>query len=94
MLNKDFHAVLQKEVFQALARCAYNLSLESYLVGGFVRDHILGGEKAKDIDVVTVGSGIELAKAVQNNYLVHKQFRNLNLMALPCYNGGISVWNL
>ena len=65
MLNKDFHAVLQKEVFQALARCADNLSLESYLVGGFVRDHILGGEKAKDIDVVTVGSGIELAKAVQ-----------------------------
>ncbi len=65
MLNKDFHAVLQKEVFQALARCADNLSLESYLVGGFVRDHILGGVKAKDIDVVTVGSGIELAKAVQ-----------------------------
>ena len=65
MLNKDFHAVLQKEVFQALARCADNLSLESYLVGGFVRDHILGGGKAKDIDVVTVGSGIELAKAVQ-----------------------------
>ena len=65
MLNKDFHAVLQKEVFQALARCADNLSLESYVVGGFVRDHILGGEKAKDIDIVTVGSGIELAKAVQ-----------------------------
>ena len=65
MLNKDFHAVLQKEVFQALAHCADNLSLESYLVGGFVRDHILGGGKAKDIDVVTVGSGIELAKAVQ-----------------------------
>ena len=65
MLNKDFHAVLQKEVFQALARCADNLSLESYLVGGFVRDHILGGVKAKDIDVVTLGLGIELAKAVQ-----------------------------
>ena len=65
MLNKDFHAVLQKEVFRALARCADNLSLESYLVGGFVRDHILGGEKAKDIDVVSIGSGIELAKAVQ-----------------------------
>ena len=65
MLNKDFHAVLQKEVFQALARCADNLSLESYVVGGFVRDHILGGEKAKDIDVVSIGSGIELAKAVQ-----------------------------
>ena len=67
MLIKDFHTVLQNEVFQALARCADNLSLESYLVGGFVRDHILGGGKAKDIDVVTVGSGTELAKAVQKH---------------------------
>ena len=65
MINKDFHSVLQKEVFQTLARCAENLSLESYLVGGFVRDHLLGRGKAKDIDVVVVGSGIELAKAVQ-----------------------------
>ena len=65
MLNKDFHTVLQKEVFQAIARSAENLSLESYLVGGFVRDHLLGKRKAKDIDVVTVGSGIELAIAVQ-----------------------------
>ncbi len=65
MLNKNFHTVLQKEVFQTLARCAENLSLESYLVGGFVRDHLLGRGKAKDIDVVAVGSGIELAKAVQ-----------------------------
>jgi tRNA nucleotidyltransferase (CCA-adding enzyme) len=35
------------------------------LVGGFVRDHLLGRGKAKDIDIVAVGSGIELAKAVQ-----------------------------
>lgn len=65
MLNKDFHTVFQKEVFQTLARCVENLSLESYLVGGFVRDHLLGRVKAKDIDVVAVGSGIELASAVQ-----------------------------
>ena len=65
MLNKDFHTVFQKEVFQTLARCVENLSLESYLVGGFVRDHLRGRVKAKDIDVVAVGSGIELARAVQ-----------------------------
>ena len=65
MLNKDFHTVFQKEVFQTLARCVENLSLESYLVGGFVRDHLLGRVKAKDIDVVAVGSGIELAREVQ-----------------------------
>jgi len=65
MLNKDFDTVLQKEVFQALAQCADDLKVESYLVGGFVRDHLLGRGKAKDIDMVAVGSGIELAKAVQ-----------------------------
>ena len=65
MLNKDFHTVLEKELFLTLARCANNLSLETYLVGGFVRDYLLGRVKAKDIDIVAIGSGIELAKAVQ-----------------------------
>ncbi len=65
MLNKDFHTVLDKELFLTLARCANNLSLETYLVGGFVRDYLLGRVKAKDIDIVAIGSGIELAKAVQ-----------------------------
>ena len=65
MLNKDFNSVLQKEVFQALSRCVEALNIEGYLVGGFVRDHLLGRGKAKDIDVVAIGSGIELAKAIQ-----------------------------
>lgn len=65
MLNKDFHDILQKEIFQTLASCVDSLNIDSYLVGGFVRDHLLGRGKAKDIDIVTVGSGIDLAKAVQ-----------------------------
>ena len=65
MLNKDFHSVLQKELFQVLISCVDTLEIKSYLVGGFVRDHLLGRGKAKDIDIVAVGSGIELAKAVQ-----------------------------
>lgn len=69
MLNKDFQSILQKEVFHTLARCVEDLSLESYLVGGFVRDHLLGRGKSKDIDIVAVGSGIELAKAVQKELL-------------------------
>ncbi|MEK9604007.1 MAG: HD domain-containing protein [Flavobacteriaceae bacterium] len=65
MLNKDFNSVLKKEVFQALIYCAKSQNIEAYLVGGFVRDHLLNRGKAKDIDIVAVGSGIELAKAVQ-----------------------------
>lgn len=37
--------------------------VETYVVGGFVRDLIMGRE-SKDIDVVCVGSGIDLAKKV------------------------------
>lgn len=65
MLNNNFDDVLKQEVFQTLIRCVADLDLETYLVGGFVRDHLLGRGKAKDIDIVAVGSGIDLAKAVQ-----------------------------
>jgi poly(A) polymerase len=65
MLNNNFHDILKQEVFQTLIRCVADLDLETYLVGGFVRDHLLGKGKAKDIDIVAVGSGIDLAKAVQ-----------------------------
>lgn len=39
------------------------MQLETYVIGGFVRDFFLG-RKSKDIDIVTVGSGIELAQQV------------------------------
>ena len=65
MLNNNFDDVLKQEVFQTLIRCVADLDLETYLVGGFVRDHLLGRGKAKDIDIVAVGSGIDLAKIVQ-----------------------------
>ena len=42
---------------------ADDMGREAYIVGGYVRDLLLGGE-SKDIDFVTVGSGIELAKKV------------------------------
>ena len=52
---------LQHEIFEKVAEAAKNLSLESYVVGGYVRDLILK-RSSKDIDFVCVGSGIELAK--------------------------------
>lgn len=42
---------------------ADSIGREAYVVGGYVRDLLLG-RPSKDIDFVTVGSGIELAKAV------------------------------
>ncbi len=65
MLNNNFDDILKQEVFQTLIHCVTDLDLETYLVGGFVRDHLLGRGKTKDIDIVAVGSGIDLAKSVQ-----------------------------
>lgn len=54
-----------KEVkaFEAVAAVASSLGLETYAVGGYVRDLLLK-RPCKDIDFVCIGSGIELAEAV------------------------------
>ena len=46
-----------------IATAAKQLEVETYLIGGFVRDKILGRETT-DADIVCIGDGIELAKAV------------------------------
>lgn len=50
-------------LLKTVAKVAQQTSLETYVVGGFVRDLILK-RPSKDIDIVCVGSGIELAKLV------------------------------
>ncbi|MHA7057818.1 CCA tRNA nucleotidyltransferase [Aquimarina sp. M1] len=61
---KNYKEALQHVVFKIISKAAANLQLDSYVIGGFVRDHILQRGTAKDIDIVAVGSGIELAKEV------------------------------
>lgn len=50
------------KIFHTLSETADSLGLECYAVGGYVRDLFLE-RPSKDIDVVVVGSGIEMAKA-------------------------------
>jgi tRNA nucleotidyltransferase (CCA-adding enzyme) len=47
-----------------VSKAASDLKLDTYVIGGFVRDYIMKRGDAKDIDIVTIGSGIELAKEV------------------------------
>ena len=55
---------LEHKVFKCISECADELGLETYVIGGYVRDVILQRKEPKDIDLVCVGSGIELAKKV------------------------------
>ncbi len=54
---------LKHKIFQVISEAADSLEQETYVIGGYVRDLYLN-RPSKDIDVVTVGSGIELAKEV------------------------------
>ena len=54
---------LQHKIFRQIGAVADGLQLETYVVGGYVRDLILN-RPSKDIDLVCVGSGIELAQKV------------------------------
>ena len=52
-------------VFQQIGKVSDHLGVETYVVGGFVRDVLLGRKREVfDVDIVTVGSGIELATKV------------------------------
>ena len=58
---------LQLSVFKTISQSADALGVDAYVIGGFVRDYFLERGNAKDIDVVAIGSGIELAQHVANN---------------------------
>ena len=62
ILNK-----LESKVFKVVTEAADKLQLETYLIGGYVRDIFLN-RSSKDIDVVCVGSGIQLAQAVAESF--------------------------
>lgn len=60
----SFESALTNPIFQTIAQCAKKMNLECYVIGGFVRDYILKRDTGQDIDIVTLGNGIELAKQV------------------------------
>ena len=62
--NTNLKKAISLPVFDYIAQAAKSLELETYVIGGYVRDFILERDKAKDIDVVAVGSGIDLANKV------------------------------
>jgi poly(A) polymerase len=54
---------LQGRLFEIITETADNLQMETYIIGGYVRDMFLR-RTSEDIDIVCVGSGIRLAQAV------------------------------
>jgi len=60
----NYKSALNNKIFAIISKASQELNVESYVIGGFVRDLILQRDFKKDIDIVAVGSGIELALKV------------------------------
>ncbi len=67
MKNKtSYKEALENRIFSITSQAAKELNVKSYVIGGFVRDLLLGRGLKKDIDIVAVGSGIDLAQRVSS----------------------------
>ena len=68
--DEELAEILDKKIFHQISEAADRLGVECYVVGGYVRDIFLE-RPSGDIDVVVVGSGIEVAKELKR-MLGHK----------------------
>ena len=64
MSKHTYITALENPIFRTISKASSNLNLPTYVIGGYVRDFILDRGEAKDIDIVAVGSGIQLAEEV------------------------------
>jgi poly(A) polymerase len=62
--NMKYIEAISSEIFSVISKASQQIEIESYVIGGFVRDYFLKRGTAKDIDVVAIGSGIDLAEKV------------------------------
>ena len=65
LTDADLARLLNKDIFHLISEAADKLSLECYVVGGYVRDLFLE-RPSNDIDVVVVGSGIQVASELKS----------------------------
>ncbi len=63
-MQQTFQEALQLPIFTILRQAAKENRVDCYVIGGFVRDYLLHRGTPKDIDIVAIGSGIQLAEKV------------------------------
>ena len=62
MMVRNYKEALTNQVFTLISDAAGQLNMAAYVIGGYVRDFLLEKKTPKDVDIVAVGSGIDLAQ--------------------------------
>jgi len=87
--DEELAEILDQEIFHQIGDAADRLGVECYVVGGYVRDIFLE-RPSNDIDVVVVGSGIEVAKELKHTLgrKAHLSvFKNFGTAQVKFFNG-------
>ncbi|MGY8945663.1 MAG: CCA tRNA nucleotidyltransferase [Flavobacteriales bacterium] len=66
MINNKILKAINNDIFKTIKQLGDELNIECYVIGGFVRDLLMNKSAPKDIDVLVIGNGIEMAKKVSN----------------------------
>ena len=66
MTKSNYIKALANPLFKTVSKASSLLKVDSYVIGGYVRDYIMERGDAKDIDIVAIGSGIDLAQKVSS----------------------------
>lgn len=90
--EKNHVSALNHPIFEYIQKAADELQLDTFVIGGFVRDYFLERGTPTDIDVVCVGDGIRLAKKVAQK-LKHRPkvqvFKNYGTAMLRAFDAEI-----
>lgn len=70
-MSTNFSSALTHPVFKVVSQIASEKGISAFVIGGFVRDLIIG-RPSKDIDIVVLGNGLELAQLSAEKLRVKK----------------------
>ena len=70
-MSENLSQYLTHPVFKVASEIVTKQNLEAYVIGGYVRDLLLD-RPSKDIDIVVIGNGLDLAKACAEKLRVKK----------------------
>ena len=73
---KTYNNALQLSIFQVIQKAADSLNLETYVIGGYVRDYFLKRGDAKDIDIVAVAAVVPAVPVVAPADHAHLKKKN------------------
>jgi uncharacterized domain HDIG len=60
----NLSSAVHKKIFHIVSISARKIKQKSYVIGGYVRDFLLGKMNPKDLDILTIGEGVKLAQEV------------------------------